>query len=76
MFKNRKTHLSFVVAGKISPNDSIEDFENPKFGRYWWFWKPCTTWNGGDFNKKECIDFSICWLCFSLGFTSFWVGEK
>lgn len=71
----RKLHFSWVVAGRVRPSDVIEDFENPRFGFYWWFWLPHVAWNGGKFLKKQTVDFSIMWLCFSVGFTSFYTGE-
>ncbi len=59
------------VSGKVLPDDVIEDFERPKFGRYWWFWLPRLKWNKGRFSRGEIVDTGVMWLCFWLDFT-FW----
>jgi len=71
-----KVTVSTVMAGKIVPNDIIEDWESPKFGRYWWFWSPCFNSNGGKFKRGDCVDFSVQWLCLSLGLTFWPQGER
>ena len=70
-----KINLSKVVAGRVRPDDIIEDFENPKYGFYWWFWLPQYQSNKGKFKKGECVDVSALWLCFSLGLV-FWPQTK
>lgn len=67
--------MSFVVAGKVSPTDTIEDFENPRYGRYWWFWTPQFYHNGGSFRRNEVIDMGFNWLCFAPSIT-FWANHS
>lgn len=59
----------FIVAGRIQPNDVIEDDERPRFGFYWWFFIPNFNSNGGRFGQDECVYFSLNFLCFSFGLT-------
>lgn len=68
--------LSNVVSGRVKPDDIIDyDFERPKFGFYWWFWKPTFQTNGGKFKKKQVVDISLQWLCFSMGLI-FWPNNS
>lgn len=63
-----------VMAGRIKPSDIIDyTYEKPKFGFYWWFWKPTWKTNGGKFKREEVVDVSVMWLCFSIGLI-FWPG--
>lgn len=67
-----KITFSKVVAGRVKPSDIIDyDFENPKFGFYWWFWFPRFYSNRGKFTKNDCVDISLQWLCLSIGLI-FW----
>jgi len=70
-----KFNVSKVIAGRVRPDDIIEDFENPMYGFYWWFWMPQYQSNGGKFKKGQCVDVSVFWLCFSLGLI-FWPQTK
>jgi len=67
--------ISKCMAARVCKNDLIEDFEDPKYGFYWWFWMPLIKDNGGRFKRGECVDVSIMWLCFSFGFI-FWPWNK
>lgn len=70
-----KVTISKVMAGRVMPTDTIEDFEDPKYGFYWWFWMPVYQSNGGSFKKGHCVDVSIMWMCFSFGLI-FWPQSK
>lgn len=59
------------MAGKVGPNDIIEEWERPRFGRFWWFWVPSFGWNGGRFSRGEIVDTGVKWLCFWFDVT-FW----
>jgi hypothetical protein len=61
----------FGMAGRVSPNDIIEDWESPKFGFYWWFWLPFFKSNGGSLRRRECVDIGVNIFCFWAGVT-FW----
>ena len=65
----RIINFSFVMAGRIQPNDDIGVEEKPKFGFYWWFWLPEINTNGAKLtNPDQCYDISLMLLCFSVGF--------
>ena len=52
--------------------DLIEDAGNtPRFGFYWWAWKPEWSNNGGKFNRRDVVDYNAHWLCFHAHLT-FW----
>lgn len=73
---NYKVTVSNVIAGRVQLDDIIDyDFENPKYGFYWWFWKPKYISNEGKFKNQECVDVSLMWLCFSVGLI-FWPQVK
>ena len=61
--------LNKGIAGRIRPDDIIEDFENPKYGFYWWLWVPNYHLNRGIMKSQEVVDVNITWLCFWVGFT-------
>jgi len=68
--------ISKVMAGRVQPDDIIDhDFENPKYGFYWWFWVPRYRSNGGKFTYDQVVDVSIQWLCFSVGLI-FWPNNN
>lgn len=69
-----KITISRGMAGRVSKSDIIEDFENPKYGFYWWFWKPEYQSNSGKFKRNECVDVDVKWLCFWFGFV-FWPNQ-
>ena len=62
-----------VIAGKTT-NEVFEQWEleskhRPRFGRYWWFWMPSISNNGGGFRKNKTTDISFRWLCVSVYLT-------
>jgi len=63
--------ISKGIAGRVKSSDNIEDFENPRYGFYWWFWVPDFSSNGGSKKRREVIDISANWLCFWFGLI-FW----
>lgn len=63
--------ISKGIAGRVVAADNIEDFEQPKYGFYWWFWLPKFDSNGGSRKRREVVDVSATWLCFWFGFI-FW----
>ena len=66
---------SFVMAGKVCPDDVLEESERPCFGRYWWFWLPRFSTNGGTFRRKDWwVTFQAQWLCFGVDLD--WVRRK
>ncbi len=69
-----KVTVSKCRAGRVQPDDVIGEYENPKYGFYWWFWKPRYVSNGGKFKREECVDVGLQWLCFSIGLI-FWPNQ-
>ena len=69
-------YVSVGMAGKVMPNDQIEDWESPKFGRYWWFWTPSFRSNKGKFKLSQNVDYNFHFLCFWLSFTFYYQGNK
>lgn len=70
-----KITVSKGIAGRIRPNDEIEDWERPRFGFYWWMWIPKIKHNGGRFSKNQTVDVSVMWGCAWLGLI-FWPQTK
>ena len=67
-------YISVGCAGKYKSLDEFDRWEmdtitHPRFGRYWWFWKPNLCNNGGRFNKRENVDINFHFLCLWLSFT-------
>ena len=69
-----KVRPSFVMAGRLN-GESPLDFDQSRFGFYWFYLLPSISHNGGAFKKKECVDVGFYWLCFTIGFT-FWPNRK
>jgi len=63
----RDISFSFVKAGRVQPDDIIDEWERPRFGFYWWFWIPYYHSNGGRFRRGECVDMNLKWFCYSVG---------
>lgn len=68
-FLLRMINFLFVMAGRVRPDDDIGSDEKPMYGFCWWVWIPEINHNGARlFNNNQCFDFSILFLCFSIGF--------
>ena len=68
--------VSIGMAGKYKSLDEFEEYElksveHPRFGRYWWFWKPRFKSNGGKFNRTDIVDLNSNFLCFWFSVTFF-----
>lgn len=59
-------NVTVTKSNKFLPYSDRSDHKNNFFGYYWWFWLPKLVSNGGSFKKKEVVDVSIQWLCFSV----------
>jgi hypothetical protein len=68
--------VSGVRAGRIAPDDTMGDWERPRFGFYWWFWVPALKSNGGKFSRRECVDINFHIFCFSASVTFWPIGHK
>ena len=65
----RQINFSFVIAGRVQPDDKIDPDEYPRYGFYWWFWIPELNHNGAKFsNPEQCFGLDLLFLCFSVGF--------
>lgn len=65
--RNYTFTVSRGIAGRIAKDDIIEDFENSRYGFYWWFWLPVYMSNGGSIKRREVVDISVSFLCFWCG---------
>lgn len=70
-----KITFNWGRAGRVRQDDVIEDFEEPRFGFYWWLWLPVFNHNNGIMKNREVVDVSLTWLCFWAGFT-LWPRRK